>query len=219
MREALTSGPVLAGPLEMGLFAHQPGMTGPIEADHFVVVLSADDELVRFHDPHGHPYATLPTDTFLAAWKGETIGYRSTDYTLRYAFNRAGSVTVADALRDAVPSFAAWLRGRFELPVPPDTRHGADALHALADRVEAGLPDDVRAHLTHFAVRVGARRLSDAAAALASLGLVAAAQVLTEQSMLVGGLQYAFVADDRTAASRALRALAPTYAALAATLP
>ncbi|HZN74588.1 MAG TPA: hypothetical protein VFC00_23215, partial [Micromonosporaceae bacterium] len=36
--------------------------------DHFVAVLDADDTLIRFHDPHGHPYAALPTRYFLAAW-------------------------------------------------------------------------------------------------------------------------------------------------------
>jgi hypothetical protein len=42
-------------------------MTRPIGSDHFVCVLEADDELIRFHDPQGFPYATLPARDFLAA--------------------------------------------------------------------------------------------------------------------------------------------------------
>jgi hypothetical protein len=56
LRTALRSGPALVGPVEMGLFRHQPGMTAAVGADHFVAVLEADDELVRFHDPHGQPW-------------------------------------------------------------------------------------------------------------------------------------------------------------------
>ena len=39
--------------------------TGPdsgtaIGSDHYVVVTGVENDVVRFHDPHGHPYATLP---------------------------------------------------------------------------------------------------------------------------------------------------------------
>jgi hypothetical protein len=199
----------------MGLFLHQPGMTEPIEADHFVLVLAADAAQVRFHDPHGHPYATLPTDAFLAAWKGETIGYRSSDYTVRYAFHRERDVPADVAMRAAVPSFAAWLRGRSDLVAPPGTIGGAEAVHALADQVAAGLPDGLRAHLSYFAIRVGARRLADAATSLMAINLDKSARIAHEQAELVGSLQYSVVVDDRNAAEQTLRALAPTYAQLA----
>ncbi|WP_426511546.1 hypothetical protein ACPPVO_13515 [Dactylosporangium sp. McL0621] len=214
LRTALEAGPALAGPMEMGLFRHQPGMTAPIEADHFVAVLAADDERVRFHDPHGHPFATLPTGAFLAAWRGETIAYRSTEYTIRFGFSRDREVSPEGALREARPAFAAWLRGRADLAPPPGTVGGAEAVHRLADRVGAGLPDDVLGFLTWFAVRVGARRLADAAAWHTD----EAAEILENQAMLVGELQYALVNDDRAGAERTLRALAPTYERLAGAL-
>src|SRR5512139_1393188 len=37
LREAVRSGPVLTGPVEIGLLLHHPGLGQPIEADHFVV--------------------------------------------------------------------------------------------------------------------------------------------------------------------------------------
>jgi hypothetical protein len=218
LRDALTIGPVLAGPLEVGLLRHHPDMTGPIGADHFVCVLAVDDRMVRFHDPQGFPYATLPHRDFLAAWRAETIAYRTAAYTMRDEFRRVRDVTTEAAVRAALPGAIAWLRGRDDLPVPPGTIGGAAAAHALADLVEDGLDADVRGHLVHFAIQAGARRLADAATVLAGLGRDRAAAVATRQAHLVGSLQHDIMAGVTESAARTLRELAPTYDELAAAL-
>ena len=82
----------------------------------------------------------------------------------------------------------------------------------------AGLEPGIHGHMVNFAIRVGARRLTDAATALASLGLHAAADVASEQARLVGSLQYELVAGSAERAAEAVRTLGPTYAALAALL-
>jgi hypothetical protein len=64
-------------------------------------------------------------------------------------------------------------------------------------------------------VRVGARRLADAATALAGLGLDEAAAVATRQARLVGSLQYDLVAGEPAAAAATMRELAPSYEELA----
>ncbi|MFD0580573.1 hypothetical protein [Dactylosporangium darangshiense] len=215
LRAALRSGrPALVGPVEMGLFRHQPFMNGPIGADHFVAVLEVDDDLVRFHDPHGFPYATLPVADFLAAWRAETIAYRSTEYTIRFDFHHDRAVGADTALRAALPGAVAWLRGEGGTP-PPGTLGGAEGVQAFAAQVEAGLPDGVHGHLVHFAIRCGARRLADAADALDGLGLAEAAEIATHQARLVGGLQYPVMTGDTKTAAALLRELAPTYEALA----
>lgn len=218
LRDAVKTSPVLAGPLEMGLLSHLPGMTGPIESDHFVAVLEADDTLIRFHDPHGCPYATLPTREFLAAWRADTIAYATTRYTMRSDFRQVREVTVEAALRAALPGAVAWLRGRDDLAVPPGTIGGAEAVHRLAELVTGGLDSRTRDHLVHFAIRVGARRLADAATALARLGHDRAAAVATRQARLVGSLQYDLVAGHTMPAAETLRRLAPTYEELATAL-
>ncbi|MFC4066685.1 hypothetical protein [Actinoplanes subglobosus] len=207
-------GPVLVGPVEFGLLRHIPGMTGPIRSDHFVVVLEVDGDVVRFHDPHGFAYATLPVQDFLTAWRADTIGYRGRAYTMRSGFVRVEAVTSEDALRAAVPGAVAWLRGR-DLPVPDGTLGGADGLHRLADQIDHGLEAAARDHLIHFAVRVGARRLTDAATALTGIGHGRAAAIATVQARLVGSLQYDLVNGDGKAAAGTLRRLAPTYLELA----
>ncbi|MFJ7155273.1 hypothetical protein ACIQUQ_10055 [Streptomyces sp. NPDC101118] len=218
LREAAARGPVLAGPVDMGLLLHQPGTPNAEGGDHFVVVLAVTGGEVVFHDPHGHPYATLPVGDFLTAWEAKSVGYVDEPYVMRAGFVREREVTAGEALLRSLPGAGAWLAGRTGLPVPPGTLGGAAGVEALAVLADGGLDAGTRAFLGHFAVRVGARRLADAAHWLGSLGLAGAAGVAGEQARLVGGLQHPVVTgDDRVLAER-LRRLAPTYERLRAAL-
>ncbi len=218
LRDSVKMAQVLVGPVEMGLLLNHPGFNQPIGADHFVVVLDVDDDRVRYHDPHGFPYATLPVPAFLAAWRADTIGYKSTRYTMRSNFQRVREVSEAAALRACLPRAAAWLTQRDDVDVPPGTVGGHAGTDLLAEQILAGLEPGVHGHMVQFAVRVGARRLTDAATALAGLGMNEAADVASEQARLVGSIQYELVAGSAERAAEAVRTLGPTYATLAALL-
>jgi hypothetical protein len=218
LQDALTTGPVLAGPSELGLFRHQPEMTGPIGSDHFVCVLEADDKLIRFHDPQGFPYATLPAADFLAAWRADTVAYKTTPFTMRSDFRRVREVSADEALHAALPGAAAWLRGRDDLPAPPGTIGGAAGVSRFAEMVAADLDPGTYGHLVYFAIKVGARRLADAATALSGLGYDQAAALAAKQSRLVGSLQFDIVTKASEPAAETLRQLAPTYEELATAL-
>ena len=155
LRDAVKLGPVLVGPVEMGLLLNHPGFGQPIGADHFLLVLDVDDNRVTYHDPHGFPFATLPAPAFLAAWRADTIGYRSTPYTMRSDFRRVREVSADAALRACLPQAAAWLSRRDDVEVPPGTIGGQDATDRLADMIRAGLDPGVREHMVHFAIRSG----------------------------------------------------------------
>jgi hypothetical protein len=212
------AGPAIVGPVEMGLLLNHPGFTQPIGADHFLLVLEVGDDQVRYHDPHGFPYATLPVGAFLAAWRAETIGYRATAYTIRSDFQRVGHVRDEEALRACLLRAAAWLTPREGVDVPPGTLGGRPATDRLADMILAGLEPAIHGHLVHFAIRLGARRLTDAATALAGIGLDEAAYLADQQARLVGSLQYELVAGSAERAAETVRTLGPTYADLAARL-
>jgi hypothetical protein len=203
-------GPVLVGPVEFGLLRHHPGSGEVLDSDHFMVVTAVTDDLVHFHDPHGFPFATLPVDEFTAAWESVTFEYPAEPFTMRSRFRRVREVAVVDALRASLPTARRLLTPVGESP--------ADAVDRFAGLVAAGLTARHAGHLVHFAVRVGARRLADAATWLARLGHAGAAAVAERQARLVGGLQHPLVHDDRDAVTALLARLSPTYAELDAAL-
>lgn len=214
---AAASGPVWAGPLEMGHLRHHPEMTGPIGADHFVVVLDVTDERVLVHDPHGYPYAQIPVDDFMAAWRAETVDYGD-PYTMRTHFRRIAEVDAADAIRSVVPAAIEWLGMRTGAEQPPGSLGNGEAAERVAQLIEAGAGDGLREHLIYFAVRVGARRLADAADCLLLAGYPDAAEIAATQARLVGSMQHPMVIRDFSTAAAALRELAPTYDRLRAAL-
>ncbi|CDZ29915.1 hypothetical protein NOJ05_01825 [Neorhizobium galegae] len=217
LKSALPDGPVWVGPVEMGHFRHQPGMNGPIGADHYVVVLAVDDEGVRMHDPHGFPFSTLPLDDFLTAWRAETIDYGD-PYTMRTHFRRVRVVREDDVIRASLPAALRWLSMEHPQHVPEGTIGNEDAAQRLASMIEGGCSDNLRGHLIHFAVRVGARRLADAATCLARIGEGDAAGITSDQALLIGSLQFPLVAGRDAEAAAILRKLAPTYSRLLSTI-
>jgi hypothetical protein len=200
-------GPVLVGPVEFGLLLHNPGSGTVIESDHFVVVTAVTDGVVHFHDPHGFPHATLPVGEFGAAWESVTFSYPAQPFTMRSGFRRVREVGVLDALRASLPEARRLL--------DPDGESAGAAVERFAGLVRDGLTPHQEGHLAHFAVRVGAHRLADAALWLGRLGLDRAAAVADKQARLVGGLQHPLVRGDRERVIELLTRLAPTYGELA----
>jgi hypothetical protein len=215
---ACQAGPVLAGPLELGLLSYQPGSGKAVGADHYVVVLEVGGDTVLVHDPEGYPYATLPVDAFALAWRGELITHLERPYRMRHGFTRRKQVSPEQALWRSLPAGLAWLAGRTDVEVSPGTLGQADAAERTAELVEEGLDPEIRMLWQAFAVRVGARRHNDLAACLSSLGLDASAAVAAEQARIVGGLQGPLVSGDDLMLAAGLRRLAPTYERLRAAL-
>ncbi|MDI1460907.1 hypothetical protein QEZ54_08020 [Catellatospora sp. KI3] len=214
---AAGQGPVWVGPLEMGHLHHQPEMTGPIGADHYVVVLDVDDERVLVHDPHGYPYAEVPVEDFMLAWQAETLSYGG-PYTMRTGFAKVADVADADAIRSIIPAAIEWLSMSTDEKMPPGSLGNGAAAERVAELIEAGAGNGLREHLIYFAIRVGARRLSDTADCLQLAGYPEAARIAAVQARLVGSLQHPMVRGDFPAAAAALRELGPTYDRLRAAL-
>lgn len=217
LRAALADGPVWVGPVEMGHLRHQPGMRGPIEADHYVVVLALEDGRVLMHDPQGYPYAELPVADFMAAWKAATLTY-GTAFTMRTRFRQLTVLTEAETIEASLPAARRWLSMSDASDMPEGSLGNGTAAERLADMIEPGCDDGLRGHMIHFAVRVGARRANDAAACLERIGRKDAAKVAAMQARLIGSLQHPLVVGDDVRAAKALRALAPTYGELLAML-
>ncbi|MET8778825.1 hypothetical protein ABZV58_27795 [Nocardia sp. NPDC004654] len=199
LRAALEHGPVLVGPLDMGLLSYRPGSRAAIGADHYVVALAMEADVVVLHDPQGHPYATLPAADLAVAWRADEIAYADGPFIMRSEFVRARPVSIEAALEKALPKAVRWLTG------------AADSAERIAELVDAGLPPHVRDLLEAFGIRVGARRLADAAVSLSSVGRHRAATIAVEQSRIVGSLQYSLVTGNDAELAARIRCLAPGY--------
>ncbi|MCE7004023.1 hypothetical protein LWC34_14455 [Kibdelosporangium philippinense] len=192
------SGPVMIGPLDMESLSYQTAGGG----DHYVLLLEVRDDVVVLHDPHGHPYATLPVSEFVVAWEGNAVTYCDEPFVLRTGFVRDRVVSEVDALRTSLPQAIRWLEGATE------------AVETMASQT---LEPEARDVLAVFGIRLGARRLADASTCLRMLGLIDAAEVMDEQARLVGSLQHPLVTGSPGFAD-GLRRLAPTYNHLRETL-
>ncbi|WP_106401406.1 hypothetical protein [Actinocorallia populi] len=213
----LAHGPVMVGPIEMGHLCYQPGKTGPMGADHYVIVLEVGDEQVILHDPQGYPYTSLPLADFVKAWQADTIDYGE-PYTMRTNFRRMRRVDIKEAITAFIPRAVDWLRADPDHTMPPGSSGNGDAALALAASLETDRDEELYDHLVHFAIRVGARRATDAATCLRGAGRVEAAAIMSRQARLIGSLQQPLVAGDGPTAADVLRALAPTYDTLRAEL-
>ncbi|PRB14128.1 hypothetical protein [Microbacterium sp. MYb62] len=210
LRSHLVDGPVLVGPVDMGFLRHLPGTTQPVGADHYLIALAVDDEGVIAHDPEGHPFSHIALPDFLEAWEARGMDYGH-PFSMRAEFVRRARPSEAESIARSIRASRRWLH------VDPPVEDGlanADAAFALAALLERGPDEEVREHLVQFAIRVGARRLSDAAGCMLRIGLDDAADVMLAQARLVGRLQHAVVTGRFDDGAEALRRLAPTYGEL-----
>lgn len=213
LRDQLTRGPVVVGPLDMSKLTYIPGHEQLTEADHFVLVHDLDDDEVFMHDPGGSPYVSLPISDFLAAWRAEAVVYRTGSYSSwsglrRVAAPSPGEVVAAidDHLRAHLPTVPLiWGEGN----------EGPAAIRALAEQVQAGVPPHLDGHLAYFALPLGARRAADFARFYAPYDAERAA-IKDRQSRHFGAAFVAMRRKDWPRLAEALRAVADCDEAFAA---
>lgn len=213
LKAGLEHGPVFVGPVEMGLLKHQPNARGPIGADHYVVVLRIENDMVEMHDPHAHPFATLPVNEFLAAWKADTLGYGKS-YTMRVNFKQTEEVTEEEVIRRSIPSALKHISTFEGGDMPPGSAGNEAAANWLINKLESGIGPGMRAPLVYFAVQVGARRTIDAATCLNRIGYTASAAVMGDIARTIGALQYPLTQKKDSDAVEILKKLGPLYAKL-----
>ncbi|WP_051393610.1 hypothetical protein [Glycomyces arizonensis] len=179
------------------------------------MVIAIDDGMVVMHDPHGVPYATLPLNKFIEAWRADLVGWVDPPSVMRSRFVKVRDISTDDAFRESLPNAVRLLRNEFDAAAPPGAVGTTTGMERLAQMVEQGLPPNLHGHLVYFAVRVGARRLNDAAILLARLGEDRASKIAAGQARDPGSLQFDLVAGN---AAATIRRMAPSYDELAATL-
>lgn len=215
LQEALHAGPVLLGPLDMGFLLYDPNHPHKRGADHFVVALKQEGEMVQIHDPQLYPFAILPVDDLVRALYGKDLGYTEQAYTLRFNF-QAQRKDTRTAILDAT------LRNARELarahPTGPIAYGGPGAFTRAADMLRRSPTDDFAGLLTQFALPVGARRSSDAACFLQEVDKSEVAKLFIIRAEALGKAQYFSTQQQWAIAAGLLDDLARTEAEIAANL-
>lgn len=106
----LQSGPVVAGPLDMGLLTYNPNYRELGGVDHFVCILGLSDGRVRLHDPAGFPCMSMEFQDFAKAWEARAISYRRGSFSMWGAFTRVREPTEEEVYREV----SSIMRKRYE---------------------------------------------------------------------------------------------------------
>jgi hypothetical protein len=151
LRDWLQDGPVLVGPLDMGLLPYVPDASLYRGLDHFVVAISTDADAVHLYDPEYYPRIPVRHACFAAAWRANGVVERRMPNTMRRVRGllRADMAGLAaDALRSAAANLAqadvedgggaqAWRRLAMDGPAWCAVPGGAHALaHSLAAQMQ-----------------------------------------------------------------------------------
>jgi hypothetical protein len=209
LRQALASGPVLVGPLDMSQLTYMPNHERLVGADHFVVLYSMDHEHVFLHDPAGFAYVALPLNDFRRAWRAENIEYRpdlypSGAYSMWWNVRQTRQPSTAEVFALTDQQIQRQLRWQREYG---DHRFGSTMIRQLAEQVRTGVPDYFRGQLGHFALPLGARRCADFAQFYAPYDQERA-QIKEAQGRCFGTAFVAFVQQDYERLSTALHEIA-----------
>ncbi|HEX6484021.1 MAG TPA: hypothetical protein VF043_34670 [Ktedonobacteraceae bacterium] len=187
LRAASQHGPVLLGPLDVGYLTYHPNYHYLGGVDHFVVVLAVEHDHVQVHDPKGFPYATLPFDALLQAWRAERIPYIDETYTMRSDFRPVEAVSRQEMIARTLPLVRENVQRD---PGGPEVYGDVRALRMLAQTLRSEVPEHLAAHLLYFALPLAVRRNLDAQAFLAEGKQHEAAELLEQQARLLGQAQY-----------------------------
>ncbi len=157
----LRQGPALLGPLDMGELSYRPGARGANGADHFVLALGMEDDVVLVHDPAGYPAMPLEPDALARAWRAELIDYRRGVYRRWHSPVRVEAPTQRE-IADAAVRFFQRAYGEARAVSDPGATVGAEAIERLAASIRGEeLPEEALNHLQRFALPLGVRRALD----------------------------------------------------------
>lgn len=211
LTEVLKYGPVLLGPIDMGLLSYDPNHKFKQGADHFVVVLGIEEEFALIHDPQFYPYATLPIKQLIKAWSAEQIGYIDKAYTLRHSFIEQQTTTRA-LMNEATLILAEKIQS-------DDVDHpvffgGSSAFEKAIDLLEGTPNPSFSGLLTNFALPIGARRSVDAMQFMKEVEKPKLSSLYNTKAKLFGKAQYYAVMENWSEVNKCFNRLSETEEAL-----
>ncbi|HTK11179.1 MAG TPA: BtrH N-terminal domain-containing protein [Ktedonobacteraceae bacterium] len=205
LENALKSGPVVAGMLDMGYLTYIPYHQQLYGSDHAIVVLALQPDAVIVHDPEGYVAVPLPLSDFLAGWQRDI--YTGKPYGL-WQIGAQGRPPTEDEIWERTLA-----RARTNFACTPETfangmtlLYGPDAMRTLAADLRSW-PELALGSLPSFNWRVSAQRCLDSAFFLQAR-LPQAAAIRWEECLIYGQLQHASAVNKRAVLPELLEQLA-----------
>lgn len=187
LREAVQQNPVLVGPVDMAYLTYNPNYPFLNGEDHFMAVLEVQETEIVMHDPQQYPFAPLPLEKFIEAWRAEKVDYGRRPYMQRSNFRQIELVSRQETINRTID--AAKINLKTSLGGPQHFT-SVEALEKMAEDLHSGVGEKMREMLVYFSLPLGARRCLDAAAFFQEAGLLEAASLLERKSRLYGRAQY-----------------------------
>ena len=153
----LERGPVVAGPLDMGLLTYNPNFRELGGIDHFVCIVALDGTRVQLHDPAGFPCMSMDFEDFAKAWEARAISYKRGAFSMWGGFTRVREPSSEEIYREV----SSIMRRRYE-----GGEQGVIRAYAEAIRRNGMSPQQKGIH-QYFSFRLAAARSLYAARFLA----------------------------------------------------
>ncbi len=193
----LKKGPVVAGPLDMGLLTYNPNYQGLGGVDHFVCVLGLDGGRVHLHDPAGFPYMSMDFEDFAKAWEARAISYRRGSFSMWGGFTRVREPEGEEVYREV----SSIMRKRYEAGEAGVIRSYAEAIR------RNGMSQQQQGIHQYFSFRLAAARNIYAARFLAEHD-AERAQIKERIASLFGQAHLHNLTEDNEALADTLEAIA-----------
>ncbi|MCL5014595.1 MAG: hypothetical protein M1493_11550 [Firmicutes bacterium] len=193
---ALADGPVIVGPLSLGLLPYNPYTRGEQGADHYTLAYAADVDHIVLHDPWGFPCIRMSVEDLRRAWAAPDIEYKRGYYRSWRQPKQMERPSPHDLVDRAIGVFRVVYSDAETLVQMTGVAIGADALHRVAQRYREGqMSAEGREFLIGFSLPLAARRALDHVLFLNPYH-PELAKTLTAKASLMGLCQTLLVAND-----------------------
>lgn len=208
LREMLSQGPVVIGPVDMGMLTYDPNHSYLGGCDHYVLAYGMDDQFIHIHDPGGFPHVKLSHASFMKAWKAENIPWKRRSYRMWAQPTRVCSPTLQEIREQAMQYYRSLYSETIEWAAQNGRIVNAAAIRVFADSVSRGdmTPESI-GNMKHFLFRLGARRAMDTADFLKDFA-PSLAELKARQAVVFGECHTHAAHEDWSMLSQALNRLA-----------
>lgn len=209
LKEEIWKGPVILGPLDMGMLTYHPNHLHLSGCDHYIVAYAMDEQYLYLHDPAGFPHVRLPIQSLSEAWKAEKVRWKcSKPYQMWARPERINSPSEYETAQNAVNYYKTLYVETIEWAAQNNKTVNAEAIRTFSHFVgQKDVTPGGVGNMKYFLFQLGARRAMDTADFLKNYE-PALTKIKAQQAQIFGACHTLAVQEDWSSLSKALSGLA-----------